>query len=395
MTYPIPGVGVSTPYGKRGSHWSCQKDSSGNGIHTGADFAAGSGTKIYAPIAGQIRHRSYGSAFGNHQFAISPDAGQPFADGEVFFAHTRTRPKDGAYVKVGDLIAEVGAEGNVTGPHLHMEYMPSTKDQWKCGIHANPQPVLDHAVVSHGGVYLSKLKFGQQDSDSVSRLQMHLNAHKLEGGATIEVVGHYGEKTDHEVRLCQQQHGFGNDPANASSVGPKQAAHLFTGCACVIHDDVTEPAPPEPEPTPPPDQGGDVSYFHDYTGKPSGTLTISDGQGYVALDAKCKPAPFSGAEFHMLYINAECTWDSSGDDGIIRVKYVRDAFGGEPADDTGYQDYAVPKGEALGDPDGFLITATHWEAGEAGRGGRWHIRCAGALKSIKIGTRYAKVVVVK
>ena len=143
MSYPIPGVGIGTPYGKRGSYWSCNEDAAGNGIHTGVDFPASTGTNIYAPIAGQIRHRAYGSAFGNHQFAISPDPGQPFADGEVFFAHTTTRPKDGIYVQAGDYLADVGAEGNVSGPHLHLEYMPHTKNQWRCGIHADPQPVLD------------------------------------------------------------------------------------------------------------------------------------------------------------------------------------------------------------------------------------------------------------
>jgi hypothetical protein len=153
MTYPIPGVGIGTPYGKRGSHWSCQKDSNGNGIHTGVDFPCASGTKIYAPIAGQIRHRSYGSAFGSHQFAISPDSNQPFGPGEVFFAHTRTRLADGTRVNIGDFIAEVGAEGNVTGAHLHMEYMPNTKGTWRCGIHANPQPVLDHGGSSSMDVY--------------------------------------------------------------------------------------------------------------------------------------------------------------------------------------------------------------------------------------------------
>ncbi len=144
MAWPIPGVAISTPYGKRGPYWSCQEDSNGNGIHTGCDLACSSGTKIYAPIAGQIRHRSYGSAFGSHQFAISPDSNQPFGSGEVFLAHTRTRLPDGTRVEVGDFVAEVGAEGNVTGPHLHMEYMPNTKGTWKCGIHSDPQPVLDH-----------------------------------------------------------------------------------------------------------------------------------------------------------------------------------------------------------------------------------------------------------
>lgn len=146
MVKPLksPYDGVDTPYGKRGPYWSCNEDSSGNGIHTGDDFAAPAGTAVYAPIAGQIRWRSYGSAFGNHQFAISPDPGQPFGEGEVFFAHMSTRPADGIYVKIGDYLGKVGSEGNTSGPHLHFEYMPKTKNTWKCGIHADPQPIYDH-----------------------------------------------------------------------------------------------------------------------------------------------------------------------------------------------------------------------------------------------------------
>lgn len=151
MAEPIPGVGVSTPYGKRGHSWSCNANSSG-GVHTGVDFAAPQGTDILAPIPGQIRHRSYGSAFGSHQFAISPDPGEPFGDGEVFFAHTTDRLADGVIVEVGDYVASVGSEGNVTGPHLHMEYHPDTKGVWSCSAHADPQPVLDYgATPEHPG----------------------------------------------------------------------------------------------------------------------------------------------------------------------------------------------------------------------------------------------------
>lgn len=139
---PVPGYKVTTPFGRRGSHWSC-KPVGGKGIHTGIDIAAPTGTWIVAPISGQIRHRNYGGAFGRHQFAISPDPGQPFDKGEVFFAHTITRPFEGVYVKAGERIAKVGAEGNVTGPHLHMEYMPNTKGKWNCSVHADPQPIID------------------------------------------------------------------------------------------------------------------------------------------------------------------------------------------------------------------------------------------------------------
>lgn len=141
--YPIPGVAISTPYGKRGSYWSCNEDSNGNGIHTGVDFACASGTDVVAPIDGQIRHRNYGSSFGSHQFAISPDPGQPFADGEVFFAHMTSRPSNGVYVKAGDYLGNVGAEGNVSGPHLHFEYHADTKGTWSCSVIDDPQPVLD------------------------------------------------------------------------------------------------------------------------------------------------------------------------------------------------------------------------------------------------------------
>jgi murein DD-endopeptidase MepM/ murein hydrolase activator NlpD len=144
MASPIPGVAVSTPYGKRGSYWSCNEDSNGNGIHTGVDYACASGTDVVAPIAGEVRHRSYGSSFGNHQFAISPDPGEPFGEGEVFFAHMTSRPADGTRVKIGDYLGNVGAEGNVSGPHLHFEYHANTKGKWSCSVIDDPKPVLDY-----------------------------------------------------------------------------------------------------------------------------------------------------------------------------------------------------------------------------------------------------------
>lgn len=241
MVNPAPGYSITTAYGKSGS-WSC-------GFHTGADFACPAGTRLVASIAGEIRHRNYGSALGNHQFAISPDPGQPFGDGEVFYAHTRTRLPDGTRVNVGDFVAECGAEGNATGPHLHYEYHPSQKNSWGCDDCANPQPTIDHQGGSSappssgssypkptsGQVYLEKLHYGQQDSDSVWYLQDVLNRHTLQGGQTLPTTGNYLSETDEEVRLCQQQHGFGNDPVNASYVGPQQAEHLFAGSGLTIH----------------------------------------------------------------------------------------------------------------------------------------------------------------
>jgi len=140
---PLAGYTITTPFGVRGRHWGCLLDLAGRGIHTGADWAAPEGTPIVAPIAGRIRHRSYGPAFGPYQFVISPDKGQPFAPGEVFFAHTLDRLPEGTVVQPGQRVAAVGALGNVTGPHLHMEYLPGTKGRWSCGLHADPQAIVD------------------------------------------------------------------------------------------------------------------------------------------------------------------------------------------------------------------------------------------------------------
>lgn len=90
-----------------------------------------------------------------------------------------------------------------------------------------------------GPVYLSKLRYGQGNSDSVRRLQYVLNRHKLVGGQTLPVTGNYLRETDEEVRLCQQQHGrsWGEGAADRplrSNVGPRQAAHLFGSAYTII-----------------------------------------------------------------------------------------------------------------------------------------------------------------
>lgn len=138
MTNPVPGKSISTPYGKRGSYWSCNEDSNGNGIHTGVDYAAGSGTKVVAARDGVVRHCNHGSAFGNHQIEI------PVGSTRDFYAHMRSRVANGTKVKAGDKVGEVGAEGNVTGAHLHFERHSVSSGGWSCSIIVNPQPSIDY-----------------------------------------------------------------------------------------------------------------------------------------------------------------------------------------------------------------------------------------------------------
>lgn len=230
MVNPVPGYSVSTAYKKTGSLWATC------GWHTGQDYSAPSGQAVVAARGGTCVHVNYGSSFGSHQFAIRPGDGT-----EDFYAHCSSRPSNGYNVGAGIQVATVGSEGNATGPHLHFERHKWYG--WGCDVVDDPMkshndggatsgPPSDecspaYPTPSSNTVYLSKLRYGQKSSDSVWYLQNALNTHPLTHGQNLPLTGCYLGQTDEEVRLCQQQHGYGNDPVNASYVGTKQAQHLF------------------------------------------------------------------------------------------------------------------------------------------------------------------------
>jgi len=126
--FPVHGYSVHPAYGATGPYWtSC-------GWHTGADIAAPAGTAVAAARGGVARHCDYGPAFGEHQFTIEPGDGT-----EDFYAHCQTRPKHGATVATGEYVAQVGDEGQASGPHLHFERHTDT-GYWHCTIICDPAP---------------------------------------------------------------------------------------------------------------------------------------------------------------------------------------------------------------------------------------------------------------
>lgn len=95
-----------------------------------------------------------------------------------------------------------------------------------------------HASAWTGGdVYVSKLHYGQPDSDSVPRLQQALNVISLPapGNITLAVTGNYDDPTDIVVRAWQRHIANTPDPAKGSSVGPQQAATLFAQPPFLLH----------------------------------------------------------------------------------------------------------------------------------------------------------------
>jgi murein DD-endopeptidase MepM/ murein hydrolase activator NlpD len=136
---PVPGHSIAVPYGARGGHWSCDRDSNGDGIHTGVDYPAPHGTPVVAARPGTVNHCHHGDAFGYQQVEVLPGDGT-----RDFYAHMQARTLDGLWVKAGEQIGEVGDEGNTTGPHLHFERHAIDYGGWSCAIVRDPQPSIDY-----------------------------------------------------------------------------------------------------------------------------------------------------------------------------------------------------------------------------------------------------------
>ncbi len=83
--------------------------------HKGTDIAAVTGTKIVSATEGTVIFTSSKGDFGNHIKIQTNDV-------TIIYAHcNKLYVKEGDVIKQGQEIAEVGATGNVTGPHLHFE----------------------------------------------------------------------------------------------------------------------------------------------------------------------------------------------------------------------------------------------------------------------------------
>jgi murein DD-endopeptidase MepM/ murein hydrolase activator NlpD len=190
---------------------------------------------VVAARPGVTQHVDFGPAFGERQLVVLCDDGT-----EDFYAHMSARARPGRRVEAGEKVGEVGNSSSFQiGFHLHFERHNTHAANWGCGIIVNPDPSL-HAGPDGSAhsrrILLSELHFGEQDSSSVRRLQRALNRHRKPNDEKVALTGDYLADTDQAVRICQQRHGFGNDAASASTVGPLQAAHLFRVGTSIIDD---------------------------------------------------------------------------------------------------------------------------------------------------------------
>ncbi|MEW5882101.1 MAG: M23 family metallopeptidase [Pseudomonadota bacterium] len=85
-------------------------------MHAGVDFAAPTGTPIFAAAGGVVATAEANPVYGN---SVLIDHGNGLS---TLYAHaSKLVVKTGDIVKRGQKIAEVGSTGRSTGPHLHFE----------------------------------------------------------------------------------------------------------------------------------------------------------------------------------------------------------------------------------------------------------------------------------
>ncbi|MFJ3548031.1 M23 family metallopeptidase [Streptomyces sp. NPDC090114] len=109
---PTSSYTLSSTFGQAGAYWS-------SGYHTGLDFAAPTGTLLKAVHTGTITSAGYDGSYG-YKTVLTLDDGT-----ELWYAHQSSISVSvGQKVNTGDVIGRVGATGNVTGAHLHLEVHP-------------------------------------------------------------------------------------------------------------------------------------------------------------------------------------------------------------------------------------------------------------------------------
>ncbi len=109
-TLPVGSYTLTAGFGQAGNMWSAN--------HTGEDFAAPTGTPVKAVGGGTVTQAGWAGAYG-YRIVLTLGDGT-----EIWYCHLSSMVVTSGKVGTGTVIARVGATGNVTGPHLHLEVRP-------------------------------------------------------------------------------------------------------------------------------------------------------------------------------------------------------------------------------------------------------------------------------
>ncbi|MBQ9348416.1 MAG: M23 family metallopeptidase [Oscillibacter sp.] len=116
-----------------GFGWRTDPIQGGERFHHGVDLAAASGTDILCFANGTVAAVGESTSYGKYCIVDHP------GNFSTLYAHcSRITAASGSAVSLGDKIAEVGATGAATGPHLHFELHQGS-------LYLNPIYYVDHS----------------------------------------------------------------------------------------------------------------------------------------------------------------------------------------------------------------------------------------------------------
>jgi murein DD-endopeptidase MepM/ murein hydrolase activator NlpD len=150
---PINGARVSSGYGNR-KHPILGY----NRMHRGVDFAAPTGTPIYAAGDGVVREAGVKGAYGNY---VRIQHNNTYATAYAHLHGFARGIRAGSQVKQGQVIGYVGSTGRSTGPHLHYEVLRN-------GAQVNPMSAKFNTGNALQGAELAAFK------QSVSRIKQQV-----------------------------------------------------------------------------------------------------------------------------------------------------------------------------------------------------------------------------
>lgn len=184
--------------------------------HAGLDIANATGTPIYAAYAGTVIGAGTNGVpgrTGKYVLIANPDGERQY------YGHlSEILVTEGQKVAAGDLIAKMGATGNVTGPHLHFEVWANASHT----SHRNPRLDFDyHGVVPGSKPVVPKPAPKPKPKPSASakpgaglsaaeikRIQRALAVMGYDVGPDD---GDYGDRTIGAVKAYQRDHGLHPD----------------------------------------------------------------------------------------------------------------------------------------------------------------------------------------
>jgi hypothetical protein len=201
-------------YFPAGGHFGAPRS---GGPHAGQDVTNSTGTGVYAAAAGTVIRRSWGGGLtgrSGNGIVISHGGNQ-----YTYYGHLHVyRVALDARVSAGQRIADMGATGNVTGPHLHFETHSGS-----LGRVVDPVPFMRNRGVDLGGGW-SRIDPGAAGASVV--VIQHLMTQR---GYPLVADGDYGQVSVDAVKRFQSARGLVADGQVGPATWPKLVYTLREG----------------------------------------------------------------------------------------------------------------------------------------------------------------------